>query len=312
MRNSVAVALSCVVLSGCQTWTIFTTSKLDPASGDQERVMLVPVTEELFKVPKGSTATVWQQLFGQQDPNRWQSLCVTNANAQLADGLVPVLIAIGNTAWDLSVTAVNRKVDEFQERSIKSWNASWSGPVATWDLSRCVVLARVKGVAEPSAQMSILLIKRPFQTHDQETAAFQFAPVLVASRTSRALTANEGQGKGRIGLSVAAAATGFKAGAAQESVTDPVSIGGIAVSTPANNGPLNVKVVAENYFNFTKPLKYPAGSDLYLNFSVVETGTLAGLDSQSKAEIKAMTDALGPVAKDAWKKKLEKESKKEE
>ncbi|TFF39509.1 hypothetical protein E3U47_14200 [Pseudomonas sp. RIT623] len=96
------------------------------------------------------------------------------------------------------------------------------------------------------------------------------------------------------------------------SVADAVSIGGIAVSTPATHGPLNFKVVAENHFNFTKPLKFPASNDVYINFSVVETGTLAGLDSQSKAEIKAMADALGPVAKEAWKKKLEKESKKEE
>ncbi|MHC8343843.1 hypothetical protein [Pseudomonas sp. RT6P73] len=312
MHKTMAVAFSCMVLSGCQTWTMFTTSKLDPATGDQERVMLVPVTAELFEVSESSTLSTWQQLFGRPVDGRWKRLCVPDKNPALAAVLVPLLTAIGNTAWDLGVAAVNRKVDEFQERSIKSWNASWSGPTAAWDNLNCVVLARITGHADPAAQMSILLVKQPFQTHDQETAAFQFAPALVASRTSRALTTDEGQGKGRIGLSVAAAATGFKSGTAQENVADAVSIGGIAVSAPASNGPLNYKPVAEGYFNFTKPLKYPVSSDVYINFSVVETGTLAGLDSQSKAEIKAMTDALGPVAKEAWKKKLEKEGKKEE
>lgn len=312
MHKIMAVAFSSLLLSGCQTWTMFTTSKLDPATGDQERVMLVPVTAQIFEVSKGSTISTWQQLFGRRDDGRWKQLCVPDANPALAAVLVPVLTAIGNTAWDLSVAAVNRKVGEFQERSIKSWNASWSGPTANWDSSNCVVLARIKDQADPAAQMSILLVKQSFQTHDQETAAFQFAPALVASRTSRALTKDEGQGKGRIGLSVAAAATGFKSGSAQENVADAVSIGGIAVSAPSSNGPLNYKSVAEDYFNYTKPLKYPASSNVYINFSVVETGTLAGLDSQSKAEIKAMTDALGPVAKEAWKKKLEKEGKKED
>jgi hypothetical protein len=312
MHKTMAVAFSCMVLSGCQAWTMFTTSKLDPATGDQERVMLLPVTAQLFEVSKGSTLSTWQQLFGRPDDGGWKRLCVPDENPALAAVLVPLLTAIGNTAWDLGVAAVNRKVDEFQERSIKSWSASWSGRTAAWDNLNCLVLARVNNHANPAAQMSILLVKRPFQTHDQETAAFQFAPALVASRTSRALTKDEGQGKGRIGLSVAAAATGFKSGTAQENVADAVSIGGIAVSAPATDGPLNYKPVAIDYFNFTKPLKYPASSDVYINFSVVETGTLAGLDSQSKAEIKAMTDALGPVAKEAWKKKLEKEGKKEE
>ncbi|WP_017904434.1 hypothetical protein [Pseudomonas asplenii] len=274
--------------------------------------MLVPVTTQLFEVSKDSKLSTWQQLFGSKDGDRWKRLCLPDENPALAEVLVPVLTAMGSAAWDLGVAAVNRKVDEFQERSIKSWGASWSGRTAAWDNLNCLVLARVNGHTDPSTQMSILLVKRQFQTHDQETAAFQFAPALVASRTSRALTKDEGQGKGRIGLSVAAAATGFKSGTAQENVADAVSIGGIAVSAPTTNGPLNYKLVADDHFNFTKPLKYPAGSDVYINFSVVETGALAGLDSQSKAEIKAMTDALGPVAKEAWKKKLEKEGKKEE
>lgn len=315
MQKPMAVAFSCMILGGCQTWTLFTTPQLDPATGDQEHVMLLPVTALLFEEKHASKTSTWQQLFGRRDEGNWKQLCVPPdepvKNPELAEVLVPVLTAIGNAAWDLGVAAVNRRVDEFQERSIKSWNASWSGPAATWNNFDCLVLARVKGHTVPAAQMSVLLVKRQFQTHDQETAAFQFAPALVASRTSRSLTKDEGQGKGRIGLSFAAAATGFKSGAAQENVADAVSIGGIAVSAPATDGPLNYQPVAKDYLNFTKPLKYPVNGDVYINFSVVETGALVGLDSQSKAEIKAMTDALGPVAKEAWKNKLEKEGKKE-
>lgn len=311
MRNSMAMAMSCVVLSGCQTWTIMTSSKLEPASGDQERVVLFPVEQSLFDVREGRSTPEWRQLFGSQDEEVWKGLCLPITKAGVAAVAASALIAAGNAAWDLGVSAVNSKIDEFQQRSFKSWSASWSGPPATWDNLRCVVLARVSGGAEPQTQMAILLTTMKFQTGDKDVAAFQFAPALVSSRTSRALTENEGQGKGRIGLSVAAAVTGYKAGVEQKDTSDAVSIGGVAVSAPAGDAPLHYKPVAKDYFNYTKPVKYPAGSSMYINFSVVETGMLAGLDSQSKAEIKAMTDALGPVAKDAWKKLFEKLSKQE-
>ncbi|QUN66335.1 hypothetical protein [Pseudomonas sp. JS425] len=44
---------------------------------------------------------------------------------------------------------------------------------------------------------------------------------------------------------------------------------------------------------------------LYVKFAVAETGTLSGKNAKAKAEIKVITDALGPVAKDLIKKKFE-------
>jgi hypothetical protein len=35
---------------------------------------------------------------------------------------------------------------------------------------------------------------------------------------------------------------------------------------------------------------------------------MAGLNTKAKSELKAWTDAMGPVALDAWKKKLDKEA----
>jgi cold shock CspA family protein len=69
-----------------------------------------------------------------------------------------------------------------------------------------------------------------------------------------------------------------------------------------------VMPVGKPPFNFSKPLAYPGGSDVYIKFSIVETGSLSGLDAKSKAEIKAVSDALGPVAKDALKRKFERMS----
>lgn len=50
---------------------------------------------------------------------------------------------------------------------------------------------------------------------------------------------------------------------------------------------------------FTKPSVYRTSGALHQKFAVVETGTLAGKDSKAKAELKAVTDALGPIAKDS-------------
>ncbi|UVK96722.1 hypothetical protein [Pseudomonas sp. B21-048] len=60
---------------------------------------------------------------------------------------------------------------------------------------------------------------------------------------------------------------------------------------------------------YSDPLQFFAkdnATSVYLKFAIVESGSMAGLNTKAKAELKAWTDAMGPVATDAWKKKLDK------
>ncbi|WP_144957828.1 hypothetical protein [Pseudomonas oryzihabitans] len=69
------------------------------------------------------------------------------------------------------------------------------------------------------------------------------------------------------------------------------------VGTATENGDLSTLA-------YTKPSVYSTSGAIHLKFAVVETGTLAGKDAKVKAELKAVTDALGPIAKDALKKRI--------
>ncbi|AUG42035.1 hypothetical protein CXP47_19845 [Pseudomonas chlororaphis] len=136
----------------------------------------------------------------------------------------------------------------------------------------------------------------------------QFAPLVIASKSSLAITKEESGGRGKIGLSIGVAVLSFKDGEKVESAADAVSVSGVSIANADDNAsPVRLEV-SKGLANYSQPLQYYITGDVYLKFSVVETGSLAGVDVKSKAEIKAITDALGPVVKDALKNKLEQKS----
>lgn len=314
MRSLILVAFTFLMLSGCQTLKIITTPTVDPSSGEEEWTAIIPVTSSVFSdrdANGNKTKSQWEALFGfSDDGGGWRTACTDAQPAGLAILPATVLTALGGTVWDLAVAAANSKVDEVQQKSTKTWSATWSGNAADWQKIKCVVLARIKGGKVADTQMSILLSKKSFDTGKTDVLAFQFSPILLSSKTSLAMTKDDGGGKGKVGISIAAAADSYKDGERKESSSDAVSIGGISVADPNSNASLTSKRVGIENYNYSKPTPFYSSGSVYLKFSVVETGALAGLDSKSKAEIKAVTDALGPIAKEALKSKLEKESAK--
>ncbi len=109
-------------------------------------------------------------------------------------------------------------------------------------------------------------------------------------------------------MSIGLAVLSFKDGEKVESAADAVSVGGVSVANAGvNASPVRLDV-SKGLANYSQPLQYYSVGDIYIKFSVVESGSLAGVDVKAKAEIKAVTDALGPIVKDALKNKFEAKS----
>ncbi|QXI03458.1 hypothetical protein HU718_015540 [Pseudomonas tensinigenes] len=307
MRNQLLIVISLLALGGCQSIKILTTSTLEPATGDGEKTQVIPIAKSTFE----GTGSQWEQLFGATNQGQWAKRCNVLLDAQTEE--VPqlaaaALTAAGGVVWNLAVDAANSKIDEIQERSVKSWTATWSGNKNSIQRAQCFAVVRLSGDKVPQTQMAILFHTKVAITGKPEAPALQWAPLLVGSRTSLALTRKEGT-EGTIGLSLSVAAKSFKDGEFTVRATDPVSVSGITVSSPGENVPLNSKLVGDD--QYSDPLQFFSKDDnssIYLKFAVVESGSMAGLNTKAKSELKAWTDAMGPVALDAWKKKLDKEA----
>lgn len=305
MRNQLLIVILLLALGGCQSIKILTTRTLVPATGDAEKTQVIPIEEETFK----GTGSQWEQLFGSIDKGTWARKCNVPSimhTEELPQAAAAALTAAGGVVWNLAVDAANSKIDEIQERSVKSWSATWTGTRDAFNVPQCFAVVRISAEKVPKAQMVILFEIKGANTGNVNAPAVQWAPLLVGSRTSLAVTKREGDA-GTIGLSLSVAAKSFKDGEFTVKASDPISVSGIAVSSPGENAPLNTKSVMEN--QYSDPLQFFAkdnATSVYLKFAIVESGSMAGLNTKAKAELKAWTDAMGPVATDAWKKKLDK------
>ena len=306
MRNHLWTGLLILGLSGCQSLKILTTSKIEPASGNGERTQVIPMTATIFK----GTPSLFAQLFGPQDEAYWAQACNLPLPHPIAPVPAAVLIAAGNVVWGQAVDAANSKIDEIQERSVKSWTATWTGSKATIARDQCLAIARISGGSEPKVEMAVMVRLTPAVSGNTNAPAFQWMPLGVWSRNSLALTKQEGD-SGKIGLSMSIAAKSFKNGEATASVSDPISMSGVPVSAQ-KNASLSYTPTGRSQ-TYSEPLQFFSTAEIstvYLKFAIVESGSLAGSNTKAKAELKAWTDALGPVATDAWKKKIEEKAAK--
>lgn len=321
--KTVGVAVFALALTGCESWSIITSSKIEPPATDAEYSAIVPV----------ASSERWDTLFGKDSiAESYREICaLSDQHPLVGPAGAAVLTAIGGAVWDLGVMAVNDKVEKIQERSSSTWNATWTTTSDEFKSLRCLALVRyryttteTKGEQEegvPVPQMVLLLKLSEFDPRKDKITAVQFVPLLAASKTSAALTKDEGGGFGKIGLSAAGTISYYVDGALKESTPDVISVSGVTVGETGSNPPLMVKPLGYGGSNATKPVTYPfdssTGKDdgngkwireitpLYVKFAVAETGTLSGKNAKAKAEIKVITDALGPVAKDLIKKKFE-------
>lgn len=326
--KTVGVAVFALALTGCESWSIITTSKIEPSPTDAEYSAVVPIDGD----------SAFADVFGAGTPaDDYRDLCKTNPRDEQHGFVGPAgaaaLTALGGAAWDLGVIAINDKVEKIQERSSSTWNATWTTTSDQLKSLKCIALVRYRyttketgggktSVADP--QMVLLLKLTDFDPKKDKLTAVQFAPLLSASKTSAALTTDDGDGLGKVGLSAAGVISYYVDGELKDSTPDAISVSGVQVGKSSSNPPLMIKRLGLGEAQATKPVTYPydntEGRDdgkggkvrditpLFVKFAVVETGTLSGKDAKAKAEIKVVTDALGPVAKDLLKKRLEKDS----
>lgn len=325
----VGLTMFTLALTGCESLSIIASSKIEPSSEDSDWSAVMPV----------KSSKVWYALFSKDNtPDAFRSHCLSEEDIQAVDhpvsGEVSVMLgpvggaalaALGGAAWGLGVDAVNSKVDKIQERSSNTWNATWTTTAKALKEAKCLALVKyryttivdaennVKNVSDP--QMVLLIRVVEFDPKKEGLTAVQFVPLLVGSKTSSALTKDEGGGLGKIGLSAAGAISYFVDGVLKDSTPEVISVSGIKVGDSTNKPAQMYKVVGTasgggySGSTTTKPVSFPftpaATTPLYIKFAVAETGTLSGKDAKAKAEIKVITDALGPVAENALKKRFE-------
>ncbi|CRL52385.1 hypothetical protein [Pseudomonas sp. URMO17WK12:I11] len=303
MRNLVMLVFFAAMLSGCNTFGIIFSSKVDPTDAKGEWNAVVPLSPMSFREGEHGSSSVWKKLLDGKS-EQYTSLC--KGTAAGVEGFGPALAAVGGAAWDIAVDAINSKVDEIKSKSMKTWSATWSISVESLKTTECLALVRYKkddaGLVNP--QMVILLHLKKFEGGK----AFQIVPLFVLSKTSIAMTKDEGGGRGEIGLSIAAAQVALTGDELKESTAEAVTVGGIFVKEKGENEAgyaSNVGMSSpDSSMQGSKPMTYPKSTDVYLKFAVTETGSLSGDDAKSKAELKAVTDALGPIAKEALKKRF--------
>ncbi|WP_236182885.1 hypothetical protein [Pseudomonas sputi] len=299
--------MSVVLLSGCQTLKIIATPTTEAASAEQELTAVIPVTDTLLKTD-GKGISLWEAWFGKKNLQDDIKTCGVSPPKTMATLGAGVLTALGGVAWDLAVDAANSKVEEIQEKSMRTWSATWFGTPAAWQQHSCYALVRYDRQNPFNAYMAVLLANRDFNSGGDKVSAMQFTPLAVVSKTSLAITKEESDGRGKVGLSIGLAVLSFKDGEKVESAADAVSVGGVSVANAGvNASPVRLDV-SKGLANYSQPLQYYSVGDIYIKFSVVESGSLAGVDVKAKAEIKAVTDALGPIVKDALKNKFEAKS----
>lgn len=291
------------MLSGCNTIGIIFSSKVDPTDAKDEWNAVVPLTKASFDKGALGEPGVWDKLFDGK-AEKYATLCKGSA-AGVAGVGGAAIAAVGGAAWDIAVGAINSKVDEIKAKSMRTWSATWTVGVARLKSTECVVLVRYKKATnESTPQMAILLHLKKFEGDK----AFQIVPLFVLSRTSIAITEDEGGGQGGVGLSIAAAQASLNGEELKESTGEAVTVGGVLVKEKGENEAgyaLDVGMAKTNdSMQGSKPITYPKSTDAYLKFAVTETGSLSGDDAKSKAELKAVSDALGPIAKEALKKRF--------
>ncbi len=238
-----------------------------------------------------------------------------------------VLNAVGGVVIDMAVQAANDKVKEIQGRASKSWTGDWTTTVADMKRTDCIALVRYTAkdstngsaptITQEDVQMAILLRVMPFGKN-----AFQLSPIYVLSRKSVSLTKCESDcltnARGHVSLSIALAQTYQKATgdiADGESATltigsVPVNEKGILYHVPLNNWTIDNALTSSP--SATKPVSY-VGNDsdnVFIKFAITENGTLSGQD-HAQAEMKALSEALGPLAKSLLEKKMNKLSAEE-
>ena len=301
-----------MVLSGCNSMGIIFGPKVEPSGSTIQKAVAIPLYGSITPALFGTAEDYDLGLCGlpSKAPNKMGIL--------LAPSVTTVLNAVGGVVIDMTVKAANDKVRDIRSRASKSWTGDWLATVGEMKKTKCIALIRYipsqEKLNSENVQMAILLRVIPFSDN-----SFQLSPIIAVSRKSVALTKCEssclGEAFGHVSLSIAMtqtyekSATEIASGAAETMTISsvPVSEKGELKKIPINNRLL----VGDNFPaspSATKPILYVSSdneSKVHAKFAVTENGTLSG-QNHAEAEIEALGEALGPIAKAALKKKLDK------
>lgn len=310
MFRVILTAASILLLCGCSSLGIMFGPKVNPSDFTYDRTIALPYENDA------------PSFFGAD----YDSKICTNKPTPLVPAGMPIAVAtvlgaIGGVVIDSTNKAITDKVESIKNDASKIWTSDWVTNTKDIKETTCIALIRYQPsdskdqkteINIDQVQMAILLRVTRFGND-----AFQLSPVYVFSKQSMALTKCESHcvsdAQGKISLAIAMTQTYQKStGEIAEGGNTTLTVGNIAVNEgkQLNQTPINNKINTSTTIaspSLTKPTPFitPDTTPVYVKFAVSESGTLSGAD-HATAEMKALTEALGPIAKDLLKKKLDK------
>lgn len=305
MRNLIILTSVAIGLSGCNSLGILFGPKIEPASTNEQYVRVTPITTKKLAF---NTKYVPDDFRNDCDP--YPSELAPN-NTLLAGELA---LAMGTAVFTIATDAINSKVDEINERASAVYSAQDNILTSELKKVKCISITRSvpagKNNESSDTQLSILIALNKFgERYDSSgkitapAIGFQIAPLYISSKKSLALTKCDNcpsttqNREGKIAVSVAIAQSTITESQLKPLGKDVFTVSNINVGeNQTKPSTMSLRDIFSSKGTLGKPIPY-ANDDqtVYLNFGVTETGTLAGKDAKAKAEIKALSEALGPA-----------------
>lgn len=299
MRVILTILVS-IALSGCETLSLLTMSKIEPApaEGDVIEAGLIysynhkvfainelGLSNEQVKVVEGACFPMLEKAReeGTEDELDEQKL--------MGDAIfLPAATAM---IFDAIVNTVSEHVKGIKEKASQSYSSYLIAPVDQLSSAECVVLQR-KGVS--GVRKAGFIAKIVFDEY--QSSFFYLKPVLAWAKNSVALTKckglcyREADKQGEISMSMAVVAISSVKGANKFNEVNQFGAGAVSISAVPLKGAAIAKPNAVPSDLIAMP---PETSVVKLSIAVTETGKIPGDFTKAGEELKAFREAMSPA-----------------
>lgn len=299
MRLILAILVS-ISLSGCETLSLLTMSKIEPAPAEGDVIeagLIYSYNHKVFAISelglsKEQVKVIENACFPELEKAREEGT-EDDLDEQALMGDAIFLPAATTMVFDAIVNAVGEHVKGIKERASQSYSSYVIAPVEQLNSANCVVLQRkgADGVRKAGfiAQINV---------DDNQKAFFYLKPVLAWAKSSVALTKCKdlcyqgGDKQGEISMAMAVVAISSVKGANKFYEIRQFGAGAVSISAVPLKGAAIAKPEAVPSDLIAMP---PDTSVVKLSIAVTETGKIPGDFTKAGEELKAFREAMSPA-----------------
>lgn len=293
------IILASIVLSGCETFSLLTMRKIEPAPADGDIIeagLFYSYNHKKFAsselgLSKEQVKAVEDACFPELEEARSEGRA-DDLDEQNLMGDAIILPAAGAMVFDAAINAVGEHVKDIKERASQSYSSYIIVPADVFNNAKCVVLQR-KG--SNGARKAGFIAELVFD--DLQYAYFYLKPVLAWAQSSVALTkckdkcwSDEKQSE--ISMSMAIVAISSVKTANDYNEIRQFGAGAVSISAVPLKGAAIAKPNAIPSDLFAMP---PDISKIKLSVAVTETGKIPGDFTKAGEELKAFREAMSPA-----------------